>query len=177
MMQVNPETHPALAGCVQAGRRCQQLARLLTPAQFSSSPPGHDSVGSHMRHCLDYFSCLIRGLELGEIDYDSRDRDPRVAADPETFSQRMGAAVDALVLKAATTVTKRLKLTQTVTESGALLTVETTLDRELVFLSGHCVHHLAIASLLAKMMGVEVSPDIGMGYSTAVHRRTTSPGP
>ena len=175
MMQVNPETHPALAGCVDAGRRCQQLARLLDSTQFSKSLEGHDSIGSHMRHCLDYFGCLIRGLELGEIDYDARERDPRTAADPETFMQRMGAAVDALILKATTLVSKRLKLTQTVTESGAVLTVETTLDRELVFLSGHCVHHLAIASLLAKMMGVEVSPDIGMGYSTAVHRRAAAP--
>ncbi len=175
-MQVNPETHPALAGCVDAGHRCMELARLLTSAQFAQSMPGHDSVGSHMRHCLDYFTCLIQGIDLGEIDYDARDRDPLTAGNPEVFIQRMRGAIENLIFKCSTAATRRLLLTQTVSASGALLTVDTTLDRELVFLSGHCVHHLAIASLLAKMMGVEISPEIGMGYSTAVHRRTAPSG-
>lgn len=174
-MHDNPETHPALAGCIEAGYRCVELARLLTPEQYSQKMPGHDSIGAHMRHCLDYFTCLIEGIDTGLVDYDARRRDPRVAREPELFRRRMRSVVEDLSVKSAADPGRRLKLTQTVTSSGEVHTVETTLERELVFLSGHCVHHVAITLLLALMMGVEVSPDIGVGYSTAVHRRTASP--
>jgi hypothetical protein len=47
------------------------------PAVFSST------VGGHYRHCLDHFQSLLQGLDAGEINYDHRDRNPRIENDRE----------------------------------------------------------------------------------------------
>ena len=32
-------------------------------------------VGSHIRHCLDFYVCFLNGMKTRRIDYDSRERD------------------------------------------------------------------------------------------------------
>ncbi len=174
-MQRTPEIHPAIAGCLDAGERCLRLAQVLTPEQYARRLPNHDAIGSHMRHCLDYFVCLLRGLEGGLVDYDARDRDSRVASDPVHFSNCLQEALDHLLEACSGGLDRPLRLRQTVAADGRSWTVATTLERELTFLSGHCVHHLAITSLLAQLMGVTVSPELGKAYSTSTHEKT-SPG-
>lgn len=171
-MQAKSEDHPALAGCLDAAERCLQLVRTLTPEQYARKLPDHDAIGSHMRHCLDYYLCLLRGLDSGLVDYDARDRDAAVASDPSVFENRLEQVMGRLRSVAAARREDKLQLRQTVAADGRSWTVETSLDRELVFLSGHCVHHLAIASLLAQLMGVDVAPDLGTAYSTQVYRRS-----
>ncbi len=128
-----------------------------------------------MRHCLDYFICLLRGLDSDLVDYDARDRDSEVASNPEIFQDRLREVMDRLQ-EASTPerLNAPLRLRQTVAADGRSWTVGTTLERELVFLAGHCVHHLAIASLLAQLMGVPVASELGMAYSTAIHKRSRS---
>ena len=38
-------------------------------------------LGAQLRHCLDCFDCLFRGLRSGRVDYDGRERDTRTEAD------------------------------------------------------------------------------------------------
>ncbi len=146
---------------------------MLTPEQYRQKLPDHDAIGSHMRHCLDYYLCLLRGLETGLVDYDARDRDVRVASDPEAFQEQLENVLLRLNGVAPSRLNRKLQLRQTVAADGRCWTVDTTLERELVFLSGHCVHHLAITSLLAQLMGVQVTPDLGVAYSTQIHRRSS----
>src|SRR5208283_5257093 len=40
--------------------------------------PFHASIGQHYRHVLDHFRCLIRGVRAAEINYDARERNPRI---------------------------------------------------------------------------------------------------
>ena len=45
------------------------------PTAFGST------VGGHYRHCLDHFQSLLQGLDADEINYDHRDRNPRIEND------------------------------------------------------------------------------------------------
>mgnify|MGYP000736835470 FL=1 len=55
-----------------------KLLNSLTDEQYSSTsaPPYFSSIGSHMRHILDVFSCIFNGLESKEVDFSARERNP-----------------------------------------------------------------------------------------------------
>src|ERR1700690_634948 len=36
------------------------------------------SLGTHYRHVLDHFFCLIEGIQTGEVNYDRRGRNPEL---------------------------------------------------------------------------------------------------
>ena len=44
------------------------------------------------------------------------------------------------------------------------------LERELVFLSGHTIHHIAIMVLAARAAGVEIPSPLAVAFSTEAHR-------
>ena len=50
----------------------------ITDEQYSSTsaPPYYSSIGSHMRHILDAFSCIFNGLETKNVDFSDRERNP-----------------------------------------------------------------------------------------------------
>ena len=52
------------------------LLSTISDAQYSnqSVPPYFSSIGSHFRHTLDMFSCVINGFNLGNIDLTIRER-------------------------------------------------------------------------------------------------------
>jgi len=50
--------------------------------------------------------------------------------------------------------------------AGARQVVSTSVERELVFLASHTIHHMAIIGMLAEQAGMEVSSDFGVHPST-----------
>jgi len=44
-------------------------------------PPYYSSIGSHIRHILDFYSCIFNGLESGVVDLTKRERDLSVEQD------------------------------------------------------------------------------------------------
>src|SRR5262249_23517176 len=49
--------------------------RLYTEANQVLSISG---VGSHFRHCIDFYYSFLTGLDSGRINYDCRERDERI---------------------------------------------------------------------------------------------------
>lgn len=48
------------------------------------------------------------------------------------------------------------------------------LDRELAFLQQPIIHHMTIVKLLAPSMGLTLPTDLGVAFSTSIHRAKTS---
>ncbi len=55
-----------------------------------------DSAGNHLRHCLEFFDCLIAGVTNGEVDYAARKRDRPVARDRVLGMLRLAETIDRL---------------------------------------------------------------------------------
>ena len=55
-----------------------------------------DSAGNHLRHCLEFFDCLLGGLASGKVDYASRKRDRAVARDRVLGMLRIAEMIDRL---------------------------------------------------------------------------------
>lgn len=134
------------------------------------------SAGKHMRHILDHYTRFFDGLASGQIQYDARDRDPRIETDRQfaiatilTTRDRLDALKERLGQDrqlAGQPLTVRLC---TSTAAPRARDVATSLERELIFLHGHTTHHYAIIAALLKMLEVPVSADFGIAPSTLVY--------
>lgn len=53
-----------------------QLLKNITGEEYSnkSVAPYHSSIGSHIRHVLDVFSCVFKGLYNKFVDFSVRER-------------------------------------------------------------------------------------------------------
>jgi len=49
----------------------------------SSIGPYHSSIGSHVRHILDFFNCIVDGLDTNNIDLTARKRDEILSTNKE----------------------------------------------------------------------------------------------
>ena len=153
---------------------CSLLALLDTQAYTHRHPLCFNaSVGGHIRHNLDHYANFFRGLPLGRIDYESRERDPSVETD-------LAAAHTAL----QSVATRLAKLSPTDLEAGCSVRVNTdsdddsdpeqwsgsTIRRELQFLLGHAIHHHAQVAAMARSLGIEPPAGFGMAPSTIRHQ-------
>jgi hypothetical protein len=120
---------------------------------------------------LDHFLCLESGLAGGEIDYDNRERNPRLETDLEyalaTTSRliRVFRQYDLELLNRPCFVKYSVGY-----GNAAPVRLPSIVARELAFCIGHAVHHYAIVRLLCDWAGVEVVPEFGVAPSTLKHR-------
>lgn len=163
----------ALEGCLDACRRCQTLVRHVREAEAGAAERVYSAIGPHLRHCMDHLDCLLRGLETGEVDYDARDRETVLETDSSRMAARMAELVAELVAIDPAIVSRRLHVRQTAALGAPAVRVESNLERELVFLSGHTIHHIAIMTILARDRGVALPEGLDMAFSTAAHAGNT----
>lgn len=160
-------TEPAVDGCLAACMRSLDLVD-----QYERAGGAYAVIGPHLRHCHDHHVCFLRGLRSGVIEYDARDRDVRVETDPDYFREVTRHAMDQLAAIPPSELPNPVKVAQISGPGAVVVTVESTVERELLFLSGHTIHHLAIISQIAKEQGFTVSQDLSVAFSTAAYRET-----
>lgn len=158
--------HPAVAGCVEACSRCRETARLVAAAENGA----YREIGPHLRHCLDHFVCLLRGLSDRVIDYDARDRNEVVETDPAVFQEALNAIITQLRAIDSAHLSQTVLTWQTPAPGEAPISSASTLERELLFVSGHAIHHLATISVIAKAHGIAIPDSHCLAFSTAAHR-------
>lgn len=88
--------------------------------------------------------------------------------DPEAGCERLGMLCESLsVLQSEYQAQEAIDLGYS---TGAeMLEIRTSMGRELVFLSSHAVHHMAIVSLLVELIGIVPPKDFGVHPSTLRH--------
>ena len=131
------------------------------------------TVGQHVRHILEFYTCLLEGTKSGMVDYSSRQRNL-------TLSENPSAAIATLeyIERAVQSLDER----QTLEVESEFSVHEADLDRvwfpssvgrELQYAFDHAVHHLAIIR-----MGIEtcfphipVDPELGVAPSTLKYKK------
>lgn len=171
-MSITDQSAPAsIQGCLEVCRRC---ASLVTQLRAGADPTIYAAVGPHLRHCLDHFTALLRALPAGPVDYDARDRDPALEVEPERMLDALAATERRLAEIPAGSLPQGLEVLQLAAGGAAPHAVGSTLERELVFLSSHTIHHLALVLELAASRGFAVDRDLGVAFSTAAYREATA---
>jgi uncharacterized damage-inducible protein DinB len=155
-----------LDGCLDACHRCETVVRLAqTPAAVAA-------IGPHLRHCLDHFLCFFDGIGSGVVDYDARQRDRTLETNPAAALELLESLRLRLAQLEPALMNRTLEMRQTAAPGAPPVSVESNVQRELVFLSGHTVHHLAIMALLLREQGQVVPEGLDVAYSTAAHLTT-----
>lgn len=159
-----------------------QLAELVgrlspDPYQRSSGLQGQHTIGKHVRHIVDHYESFLRGLAGSEgdtrVDYEHRLRDQVLETDPATARLRLTGLCTALQALSPRFAREPLQLNHPTASKAIELT--SSVGRELVFLSSHTIHHMAIIGLLAGQLDIVVGSEFGVHPSTLRHwRRETT---
>lgn len=160
------------------------LVERIGPLYAEPGPHGQASTGAHMRHVLDCYHCFLRGLESGGlegpccVDYDARDRDPRVETDGEYASGVIRHLIESLERLTADDLDRSLKVQVDAAawDQNEDLWSTSSVARELQFLLSHTVHHFALMALILRAQGMDPGAEFGVAPSTLEHRRTALAG-
>lgn len=147
----------------------------IEDADYRRPPPlpQASSVGAHLRHVLDHYQCLLRGIPGGVVDYDLRERDAQVESVREAGLAHLRSLTQSLSplarLPADYALGVRLSTAAGHREHGL---TASTLGRELQYLVSHTVHHYAVIALLLRFEQVAVPEDFGLSPSTLAFLRS-----
>jgi uncharacterized damage-inducible protein DinB len=154
--------------------QARDLLQRLDDGQFVAKPAiALSPVGSHLRHCLDFYSSFVDGVDVGVLDYDARHRDLRLETERghallaiETLIHRLEELRGKLENKPLSVAMDRMGW-----ETSETAWASTTVARELQFLRSHTVHHYALIAAVLRLTGVEPAADFGVAPATLNYRR------
>ncbi|MCF7980983.1 MAG: hypothetical protein K9K86_03290 [Pseudomonadales bacterium] len=157
------------------------ILKRLSHEQYNqvSTPYFSASVGKHFRHILDHYLSFISGLNLCHINYDQRDRNTCIETDIEYALSTLQKIIETLSTLRQQNNLNRLKGKQlsvtlcTSFRNKITKPVTSSVQRELVFLQGHTIHHYAIIAAILKFEGVTVDHHFGVAASTLKYQEET----
>ena len=151
-----------------------ELLRSLPASAYTTEPDERSlapAVGPHFRHCLDFYTCFLEGLEPRVIDYDARSRRPDVESNRDVAVAELAAAAEGLGQLDSACLGEPVKLRRETSSAGQDAWCESSIGRELQFLLSHTVHHYALIALAIRLQGHAVPGEFGVAPSTLEHWR------
>ena len=169
MKAAPPEPMPdVVTGCLEACQRCEAVVT----AVVDRDPDAFAAVGPHLRHCVDHFNLLLDGWRTGAVNYDARSREPRLEKDPQGILAALDGIARSLGAIGRDDLGRELTVTQSAASGRPPASSPSRLDRELVFLSGHTIHHIAIMVFAARAAGLELPSRLAVAFSTEAYRES-----
>jgi hypothetical protein len=152
-----------------------QQAELIAAAAITSSTVDYSvEVGPHLRHVLEHFQQLVKGLHLGAVDYDSRERDLSLEQDVAVLRARIVGLIQSLraLTRADMQATIEVLLLGRL-DGSVQFSAPSTVLRELLFVTSHATHHYALLTNLLRARGVALPTCFGKAPATAQHEAQT----
>lgn len=158
----------SIDGCLEACRRCEAVIHHVMAQEDPA--PAWTLVGPHLRHCVEHFRLLLTGIPLGRVDYDARERDERLEKNPAEMREAFRRIADELASLPEEGLAAPLVVVQSAASHRPPASSRSCVDRELVFLSGHAIHHIAIMALAAASVDLNLPAELAVAFSTEAHR-------
>ncbi|MBK9735204.1 MAG: hypothetical protein IPO92_09660 [Saprospiraceae bacterium] len=144
----------------------------LTQEEYTLKLPilNQSSIGQHVRHVLEFYICLSQGIGQGVVDYDRRTRNLSIENDPN-YANIM---LDELINIFCKGNLEDTILTNMIDFNGAVITSNSSVGREMVYLIEHSIHHYAIIAIALRncFAHINVPEDFGVAHSTSRHNRS-----
>lgn len=155
-------------------QQAKKFLRDLTAENYQLVIKPHfaSSAGAHMRHILDHYLALQDGLSQGLVNYNKRNRYSSVETCPQTallewqkveqwLTQVSQLDADMPLAVASEISVNKTQNTQT----------QSTLARELVFVSSHAIHHFSLLAVINSLLGNKDEDNFGVAPNTATYIR------
>ncbi|KAA1244007.1 DinB family protein [Aquimarina sp. RZ0] len=132
--------------------------------------PYYSSVGSHIRHTLDFFDCIINGLDTNDIDLTLRKRDEVLSTDKEAAKAHIYALQETLMSYVDVNTDYLIHVTDNMGQGK--IRVNYTLESILAHANSHAIHHYATIGYILSSLGIELKiPGFGYNPTTPVNKR------
>ena len=141
-----------------------KLLNNLSESEYTneSIPPYYSSIGCHIRHILDVFSCIIIGFDTKKIDLTNRERNQSVEQKID-----FGIAYFEEVISKINAFSEEDLQTEIIfiDDLGlGKMEAKTTLGAVLIQAHSHAIHHFASIGYSIYQLGIEL-PDADFGYN------------
>ena len=151
--------------CASQLQGFHDLLTQLSDASYAKPIPSLSmaSLGEHVRHSLGFYACLLKAADGQVIDYDARERDPLV----ETQVSQALACISGIQNR-----WQELKVDKPIYLKHAH-GLESSVSRELLNVSEHAIHHMALISVALIELGLNhmVNDNFGIAPSTLAYRQ------
>ena len=139
----------------------------------SVDPQGElvSAIGVHCRHIIEFYHCFFLGLPTETINYDARQRNPEIECSKTVALKQLENICEMLSLLPTVDRPDTLTLKTQVDSDLAAITTKTCVERELVFLQAHSIHHLALISMMLNNYGQSTPEEFGLANSTRIYRK------
>jgi hypothetical protein len=123
-----------------------------------------NTIGKHVRHVVEFYECLLKGVHQQEINYDKRERNLQIETNIE-YTLNIIEGIIAALEQQKVDVPIKLAMEYQANET---FHVTSTYFRELVYNIEHAIHHFAIMSIAVKASFPEITlaENFGTAYST-----------
>lgn len=155
-------------------RQLRSLDRLLVKLDdqtFTTPITALDqaTIGMHVRHVLEFYSCLRQGLRDNVVCYDNRAREIKletvVAFARETITEVadfISAVIDDQQITLCASFTAK---------KDDRILVNSCLQRELIYNLEHTIHHMAIIGIAVRLLGKPEFLEDGFGVAPSTLRK------
>lgn len=124
--------------------------------------PYYSSIGSHIRHSLDFFSCIIDGLDNNHIDLTKRNRDEILSTDRIAAKNYIFQLQQILTTYIDISTNYLVHVTDDLGQGSTR--VDYTLESILAHANSHALHHYAIIGYILHQLDVAIQIS-GFGYN------------
>jgi len=136
----------------------------LTNDQLTNTniPPYHSCVGTHIRHILDFYQCIFKGLEQKHVDLIDRERDLNIEQDCDCALHNVDSVIEGLQSLISIDPETRIKVVDDLGQGK--IEIGYTIGSLLAQANSHTIHHYAIISYILDRLGVVIK-DETFGYN------------
>jgi uncharacterized damage-inducible protein DinB len=164
---------PLIDSAIEILRQGETLLQKLDDDTYTRRLPAvfTSAIGSHYRHCLDHFECLLDGVAEGAVNYDHRRRDPRIENDRDFALAETRRLQEACARIPVAALELPLNVCSKVSYDGNDPSVcPSSYGRELMYAVAHAIHHYALLAVMCGLLGVRAPFGFGVAPSTLQHQ-------
>lgn len=147
-----------------------KLLNSINDDQYSNNsiPPYFSSIGCHMRHVLDVFSCILDGYKTNKIDLTNRNRNELIEQKIDLGIDYFESILSKLKNVSVDDLTKEVEITDNL--GLGLITAKYTLAAALMQAQSHAIHHFASVGYIIYQLEIEL-PDADFGFNPTTPKK------
>lgn len=160
--------NPTIFDCTASLKQSITLLEKLDDRLYAETNglPVQSGVGVHLRHCIDFYECFLRGAKTRRVNYNERERETLVETDRNFAITKLQIIISELESLTIEDDVSLLVCVENGDADNPSSWCQSSFSRELQFLLSHTTHHYALIALLLKLRGHEVDKEFGITPST-----------
>ena len=163
--------HIIIQSTLRTLKKSQLLLNNLTDHELSNTtvPPYYSSIGSHIRHILDFYDCILKIDSEKKIDLTARSRNTDVETNCKIADQYLNSIINKLNV-----FNYKVDDIVTVTDDLGLgkIEIKYTIGALFAQANSHTIHHYAIINYIFDRLGIVLN-DEDFGYNPTTPKQTS----